>query len=119
METGPTNNPQGAPQNPAPTGGQHNMLMAVLSYLGPLVIVSYVMAKNDPFVKFHIKQGLVLFIIEIAIAVLGMIMPGLYMIISLANLATLVLSILGIINAVQKKETPLPVVGSLSKHFSF
>ena len=34
--------------------------MAVLSYIGPLVIVSYIVANNDPFVKFHIKQGLVL-----------------------------------------------------------
>jgi uncharacterized membrane protein len=93
--------------------------MGVLSYLGPLVIISYALAKNDPFVKFHVKQGLVVFAIEIALWIIGMIVPMFYIIISLVNLGTLILSILGIINVIQNKQEPLPVVGAYSKYFTF
>jgi len=114
------NAPQQSP-TPAPTPSpvQNNTLMGILSYLGPLVIISYALAKDDPFVKFHIKQGLVLFSIEVILWILGMIIPMFYIIVSLVNLGTLVLSILGIINVIQNKQEPLPVVGAYSKHFTF
>ena len=41
-------------------------VMAILAYIGPLIIASYLLAKDDEFVKFHIKQGLVLVIGEVA-----------------------------------------------------
>lgn len=97
--------------------GEKNMLMAVLAYIGPLIIVSYVTAKDDAFVKFHIKQGLVLFVIEVGVWILGMMMWRLWPLFSIVNLATVVLSIIGIINAVKGKEEPLPVVGKFSRHF--
>ena len=98
---------------------QKNTLMAVLSYLGPLVIVSFLVANKDPFVKFHIKQGLVLLVIEIACSVLWSFMWQLWMILQLVNLATFILSIVGIINAVQGHEKELPLVGSFAKNFTF
>jgi uncharacterized membrane protein len=104
---------------PASIAVHNNTLMGVLSYLGPLVIISYALAKNDPFVKFHVKQGLVVFAIEIALWIIGMIVPMFYIIISLVNLGTLILSILGIINVIQNKQEPLPVVGAYSKYFTF
>lgn len=101
------------------TSRDQNKLMAVLAYIGPLVLVSYFTAKENPFVKFHIKQGLVLFAIEVIIWLLGMtmMMYSLYMIINLVNIVLLVLSIIGIVNAVNGKEKELPVVGQFSKHF--
>ena len=97
----------------------HNTAMAVLSYIGPLVIVSYLVAKNDSFVKFHIKQGLVLFVIEVIIWVVGMFLWGLWPVLQLINLATLVLAIVGIINAAQGNEKQLPVVGKFADNFKF
>ena len=96
-----------------------NKLMAVLAYLGPLVIVSYIVAKNSPFIKFHIKQGLVLLAIEVIMWGLGstMMFYSIWMIFNLVNLAVLVLSIIGIVNAVNGKEQALPVVGKFAKHF--
>ena len=92
--------------------------MAILAYIGPLVIVSYLVAKDDPFVKFHIKQGLVLFVIELAIYVLSMMMFWqLWYLFNLVHLATLVLSVLGIVNAVQGQEKELPVIGQFSRYF--
>src|SRR5947209_7437510 len=52
------------PPLPKPQAPSANT-MAILAYLGILLLVPYLMAKNDPFVKFHLKQGLVLLILEI------------------------------------------------------
>ena len=93
--------------------------MGIIAYLGPLVIISYLVAKNDPFVKFHIKQGLVLLVIEIVIWLLSTTMWQLWMLLNLVNLAVLVLVIIGIVNVVQGAQKELPLVGSFSKYFSF
>ncbi len=102
---------------------QTNILMGVLAYLGPLVIVSYLVAKDDHFVKFHIKQGLVVFCIEVLVWILSSMfywhVSGMYMLIQLLNLATLILSIIGIVNVVQKKEKELPLVGGFASYFTF
>ncbi len=97
-----------------------NVLMAALSYVGPLVILSFLVAKDEPFAKFHIKQGLVLFSLEIIIwIVCSMLSYQLWMIYGILKLVTLILSIIGIVNAVQKKEKALPVIGKFSSHFKF
>jgi uncharacterized membrane protein len=112
--------PEVAPVTPAenqPKATDNKTLMAALSYVSILVLIPYLMAKNDPFVHYHIKQGLVLLVIELAVYVLGMVIWMLYPVLGLINLATLVLSIIGIVNVVQGKEKELPLVGSFSKHF--
>lgn len=96
-----------------------NTAMGVLSYIGPLVFVSYISAKDDPFVKFHIKQGLVLFVIEVIVALVGRGLWLFWPVLSLINLAVLVLAILGIINAAQGNEKKLPVVGDFARYFTF
>lgn len=98
---------------------ENRALMGILAYLGPLVIVSYVMAKEDPFVKFHIKQGLVLLVIELIVWVLSPMLWSLFALIQLVNLAVLVLVIIGIINVVQGREKELPFIGQFSRYFSF
>ncbi|MCI0619819.1 hypothetical protein L0Y40_02170 [Candidatus Wolfebacteria bacterium] len=108
-----------SPQGAAPqqnTGGNRT-LMSVLAYIGPLVIISYLFAKDNPFVKFHIKQGLVLFVIEIVAWFLGMMVWVLWPLVNIVNLITLILSIVGIVNVVKGREKMLPLVGSLAKHF--
>jgi uncharacterized membrane protein len=92
-------------------------LQAILAYIGILVVIPYLMAKNDPFVKFHIKQGLVLLVIEIVIWAVGMTVWMMLPLIYLLNLAVIVLSIIGIVNVVNKQEKELPLVGQLAKHF--
>jgi uncharacterized membrane protein len=104
---------------PVVTPAQHKTLMGVLCYLGILLIIPYLMAKDDSFVKFHLRQGLVLLVIEAVLWVLGMMfMWQLYMLISFAQLAVLVLSIIGIVNVVQGHEKELPLVGQFSSHFT-
>ncbi len=114
------------PQNSAPitpvaenvqkTEHSNNTLMGILSYIGPLVIIPFLTTKEDPFVKFHIEQGLVLLVIEVAVWILGSFMWPFWMIASLINLGTFVLSVIGIINVTQGKQKELPLVGAWSKH---
>ncbi len=97
-----------------------NVLMGVLAYLGPLVIISYLVSKDDPFVKFHIKQGLVLVVIQLILWVLmSMMMWGLWPLFMLIRLGILVLAIIGIVNVIQKQEKALPLVGSFASYFKF
>jgi uncharacterized membrane protein len=93
--------------------------MGALAYLGILVIIPYVSAKEDPFVKFHVKQGLVLAVIEVVIWFIGMSMWQLWSILSLVNLGTIILSVIGIVNVVHGKTEKLPLVGDFAKHFTF
>ncbi|MEX0933390.1 MAG: hypothetical protein WDZ74_01420 [Candidatus Paceibacterota bacterium] len=94
-------------------------VMGILAYLGPLVIVSYLTAKEDTFVRYHIRQGLVLLVILgvtwfIGITPLAFV---LFPILLIINLAVLVLAVIGIMNVVNKKEKLLPLVGRFSSLF--
>lgn len=97
---------------------QKNTLMGILSYLGPLVIVPLLTSKDDPFVKFHIKQGLVLLVIEAVAWAVGMVMWQLWFFIPLINLFTLIMSIMGIVNVVQGKQEKLPLIGQYGEKFT-
>jgi uncharacterized membrane protein len=96
---------------------EKNTLMGVLCYLGILVIIPLITAKDDPFVKFHIKQGLVLAVIEVIVYAVGMFMWQFWAFYQLINLVMFILSIVGIINVVQGKEKELPIVGQFGNSF--
>ena len=103
----------------SPSGGQKNTGMAILCYFGILVLIPFLTdAKNDPFVKFHIKQGLVLLIAYLiigvitALPVIGWIVGG------VAWILLLILFIMGIINAASGKEVELPVIGKFGSSFN-
>ena len=102
-------------KTPAPSSsGQKNIGMGVLCYLGILVLIPFLTdAKNEPFVKFHIKQGLVLLIAEVIVGVISWI-PFVGWIL---GLFVFVLWIIGIVNVASGKETPLPVIGQLGEGF--
>jgi len=55
--------------------------------------------------------------IEIVIWAVGMTVWVMLPLIYLLNLAVIVLSIIGIVNVVNKQEKELPLVGQLAKHF--
>ena len=101
---------------------QNKTLMGVLAYIGILVLIPFFVEKKDAFVKFHVKQGLVLLIIEIALYIIYRMFFWSFFtftLMPLLNLAVLVLAIIGIVNVTQKKEKELPFVGQFSKYFTF
>lgn len=110
----------GMQQTPVTPPAPHNRtLMGVLSYLGILVIIPFLMAKDDPFVKFHVKQGLVLAIIGLVVWVVGMNMWSMWQLLQIVNLGVIILSIIGIVNVVGGHQKEIPLVGSFAKHFTF
>ena len=104
---------------PVPAG-RTNTLMCVLAYLGILSLIPFLAEKNDPFVQYHAKQGLNLFIIEMIVNVLGGILSALpfigfigRIILSVCGILFVVLSILGIVSAVKGEQKELPVIGNI------
>ncbi len=109
-----------------------NKGMAILAYLGILIIIPFLTeAKNDPFVKFHIKQGIGLiifwlivwalsFVFETFMVFVGIPLLGLIgLIFPLLYLASFILMVVGIANAVSGKMKELPLVGSWGNRFNF
>ena len=93
--------------------------MAILAYI-IFFIPLLTDAKNDPFVKYHVKQGLVLFICSAIAWAIVRVMPIIgWMISPLLDLAILALAIIGIMNATNGVEKPLPVIGHFSSNFKF
>lgn len=86
-------------------------LIAAASYLGPLVVIPFLTNKEDPFTKFHIKQGLVLFAAYLLLWVLSGFMFVMWQVMQLINLGLFILSLIGIVNTLQRKEKELPLVG--------
>ena len=115
---GNTQNPNNTHTDPVLdfTKGNNSTVMGVLSYLGPLVLIPFLMEKKDEFVKFHIKQGMVLFGLEIVIWLLSSMFYSMSMLLNLLNLATFILAIMGVINVIQGQKKELPVIGSLAQN---
>lgn len=108
---------------------EQNKVMAVLAYLGILVLIPLFAAKESKFARYHANQGVILliacvawFIIDaILTAILWSIMVramsawGLYTtlatVLNLVYIVFTVLAILGIVNAWNGKMKELPVIG--------
>ncbi|MCA9388152.1 hypothetical protein KC644_00130 [Candidatus Berkelbacteria bacterium] len=90
---------------------EDNKFMAALSYFGLLVLIPLLTKKDSPYVKFHIKQGLGLLILMVAVNVI-LVIPFLGWIVGFIGwLAVLGLFIMGVINAFGGKTKPLPLIG--------
>lgn len=93
--------------------------LALLSYIGPLIIVPYLVDKDDPFVKFHLKQGFLLFIGEVASWMLTMLIWPLFPVAQIINIFILVLAVVGIFRTLQGETKELPLVGHWARNFNF
>ncbi len=103
---------------------EKNKVFAILAYVGILVLVPILAAKDSPFAKYHANQGLLLFLASIVIGVVlrgcgGTIFPHIPIIGTIdccltcvdnpvAMVAILAFMIMGIINAANGKMKPLP-----------
>lgn len=101
---------------------QKNKGMAILAYIGILVLIPLFAAKDSKFARYHANQGLVLLIVNIAYGILSGVIgalfgnlffpltmiPGIFRLLSLVILA---LMILGIVNAAKGLAKELPIIG--------
>ena len=86
-------------------------IYAILAYLWVLCLIPVLMKKNDPSVKFHAKQGLMLFVLEVALGIIGIIPFLGVLICQIGGLVCLVLSVMGILNVMKGKQWKIPYVG--------
>lgn len=99
-----------------------NKGMSVLAYIGFLFLVPLLACPNSKFARYHTNQGLVLFLLEFALGVVtgilgiipiaGLIIGGLLS--AVGGIFTLVLMIMGIINAAQGQAKELPLIGKIT-----
>ena len=101
---------------------EKNKSMAVLAYLGILVLIPLFSAKESPYARFHTNQGLVLCIAAILYSVACSIVNAIILAISwklyfitsilgFAGIVFLVLAVMGIVNAVNGRVKELPLLG--------
>lgn len=114
------NQPSNQPLNQPPKASKgKNTGMAILAYI-IFFIPLLTDAKKDPFVKYHIKQGLLVFIAWVIVYIVGYFIPWqFWMIDRLLNLAVFILMIVGIIAASKGEEKPLPIIGKFGEQFKF
>ncbi|WP_300675526.1 DUF4870 domain-containing protein [Soonwooa sp.] len=94
-----------------------NKTLAIISYIPVLGwLFSFLVGKDkaDNFLKFHLKQSLALFIFAIlfnaVFFIIVMIVPSLYFL-GYIGYVVWALVIIGIINAANDTEKPLPIIG--------
>ena len=103
-----------------PADVQNNKVMGVLSYLGILVLIPLLAARNSPFARFHCNQGIVLALAEVlAGIVLGIarslpLIGWIFRLVGgLASVLWIVLAVIGILNAINGRAKELPVIGGI------
>jgi uncharacterized membrane protein len=96
-------------------------ICAILSYLLIGIIWYFVdkQIQKDDFVKFHVKQGLVLICLSIILSIIISIIPFLWMIGWIVQLIFFIFAIIGIINAMNHEKKELPIIGQFSSVFKF
>lgn len=103
---------------------ERNKVLSLFSYLGILLLIPLLATNNSKYARFHVNQGLILFIVEIAWGVISGILNVIFaltnvtalvvlfsVVSGLVSLLLFVLAILGIVNAVTGKAKELPVIG--------
>ena len=104
-----------------PADVEKNKGMAILAYIGWLVLIPLFCAKESRFAKFHCNQGLLLAIAGticciVFFGILGRIpfIGWLFSILgALVSLVVFVMMIIGVVNAANGRAKELPVIGSI------
>lgn len=91
--------------NPSAPSGNAK-IYAILSYIGILWLLGLLIEpeKNDPYVKNHVNNGIILCIAGVICAIIPILGW-------LCSIVVLVFAILGIVNAAQDKMYTIPLIG--------
>jgi uncharacterized membrane protein len=115
----------GAPTQSDIQDAQAGKTMSVLAYILFFIPLLTGAHKTSPFVKYHTNQGTVLFIFAVAYSIAYNIVSSILLAISWrlwmigsilgwVSLVFFILCVVGIINAVNGRMKPLPVIGGIS-----
>jgi fumarate reductase subunit D len=97
--------------------GENNMrsrILALMSYLGVLVFVPLVVNRDDEYVHFHARQGLVIWTFGV-LAIFMLYVPGLgKLVFSFLAMAVMAFSMIGLVSVLLHKDWKLPIVYGLA-----
>lgn len=93
---------------------EENKGMAALSYIGLLFLVPMLAKKDSKFAQAHAKQGMVLFIAVVIVSFIAWI-PVIGW---LLGVAAVVIMIMGVVNTLQGKYWPIPLLHDLTTKFN-
>jgi len=100
------------------TRKEKNTGMAIVAYI-IFFLPLLTEAKNDPFVKYHVKQGFTLFLAGVVTRIITYIPVIGWVLLWPLNVFIFILFVIGVMNALGGKQEPLPVIGKFAEKFKF
>jgi len=92
---------------------------ALCGYLFILCFVPLILKKDNKFAQFHGRQGLVLFIVEVAAAVMKSVPVIGDVLFSFAYVILAIASLLGIVRVLMNEYWPMPFVHNIAEKITF
>lgn len=86
---------------------------SIFAYLGLIFWLIGFLAGDKEAAKFHLNQGLVLVLANVAISIIAVIPVVGTIVACVASIAVLVFAIMGIVSACKDEEKPLPLIGGI------
>ena len=107
-----------------PEDVEENKLFCILSYLGILCLIPLLSGNKSPYLRFHVNQGLVLFLSAIILNMARALLAGLWIfgkldsyvvspLFTFMNVLMFALTVIGISNVVRGKAAELPLIGKI------
>ncbi|MBF0187795.1 MAG: hypothetical protein HQL50_07705 [Magnetococcales bacterium] len=95
--------------------GGASQILASLSYLGILTLVPLIFARNDTYVQFHARQGVLIWVWEV-LAIYSLALPGIGKIFfQTSSLLCFILSIIGLFSVLLGRAWKIPYIGTLAQ----
>lgn len=104
------------PKNPEVQDAQ---FFAAIGYLSFLCFVPLALKKDNAFALFHGKQALVLFILELAAAILKVVPALGDLVFTLSFVVFGILSLIGIVKVLMGERWEIPVVHEIAERITF
>jgi len=92
---------------------------AILAYLWILCLVPLILKKDNKFALFHARQGLVLFIGELVMGLVGIIPVLGWLVAFFGTILFGVMSLVGIVQVLQGNFWKMPVAGEIAEKIAF
>ncbi len=93
--------------------------LAWLSYLNVLVIIPILLQRDNPYTRFHIRQGLALLIVTIIWGFVSL-LPVIGKVLSLlGSVYILIMTVMGVLDALSGRERELPLLSNIAKLIEF
>ncbi len=93
---------------------KRSRIMASLSYLGILCFIPLLFARDDEFVSFHARQGLVLWAWGV-LAIFTLALPGLGWFFALSSSLVPILSVIGLVSALLLQAWKFPLISVIAE----